>query len=351
MRKFINLFNNLIQPENLFDAWESFKRDKGLKEDILMFEEKLESEIFRLYRELKTETYRHSGYESFYISDPKRRHIHKAVVRDRVLHHAIMNTLYPLYDPTFIDYSFSCRVSKGTHKGVQALKSMILKSSQNNTKTVYILKCDIEKFFDSINHDILIEILQQRIKDEKLLGLLVGIIESFVSNKSTLFERLGLPIGNLTSQLFANIYMDKFDQYVKHELKVKYYLRYTDDFSVVNNDQEYLLSLIPPISRFLKESLHLKIHPQKITIEKNTRGVDFLGYVTFPHHSQVRKRTIQRMLRKIKEKIALHKAGTISREKLDATLASYLGVLSHADNHKISLKLKNDYFLSVNNPD
>ncbi len=351
MRIFIKLFNTLVQPENLFYAWEEFKRDKGRKEDVLAFEKNLESEIFKLYRELKTCTYKHSGYESFFISDPKRRHIHKAIVRDRVLHHAIMNTLYPLYDKTFIDYSFSCRVGKGTHKGVQALRQMIAKASNNNTRTVYILKCDVEKFFDSVHHEILITILKQRIKDDQLMDLLIEVIESFTSERSTLFDRVGLPIGNLTSQLFANIYMDKFDQHMKHTLKVKYYARYTDDFVIISNSREYLVSLISDISKFLNESLKLTIHPKKITIRKYTHGMDFLGYVTLPHYTRVRKRTMNRISRRLKEKMILYKLGSLEREKLDATLFSYLGVLSHANTYKFSEKLKNDYFLSVNNPD
>lgn len=351
MRIFIKLFTTLVQPENLFYAWEEFKRDKGRKEDVLAFEKNLESEIFKLYRELKTGSYKHSGYEDFFISDPKRRHIHKAIVRDRVLHHAIMNILYPLYDKTFIDNSFSCRVGKGNHKGVQALRTMIAKSSKNNTKTVYILKCDVEKFFDSVHHEILIGILKERIKDENLMSLLIEVIESFTSDRSTLFDRVGLPIGNLTSQLFANIYMDRFDQYMKHVLKVKYYARYTDDFVVVSHDREYLVSLISDISKFLNEQLRLGIHPKKITIRKYTHGVDFLGYVAFPNYMRVRKRTMKRILRRIKEKMALYKSGSLEREKLDATLFSYLGVLSHANTYRFSEKLKNDYFLSVNNPD
>jgi RNA-directed DNA polymerase len=137
-----------------------------------------------------------------------------------------MSILYPHYEKTFIHNSFSCRIGKGTHKGVEALRSMLYKASKNNTRNVYILKCDIEKFFDSINHEILLlAILHTRIKDKELMNLLTEVIESFTSDRSTLFERCGVPIGNLTSQLFANVYMDVFDQFMKHELKVKYYAR------------------------------------------------------------------------------------------------------------------------------
>ena len=189
MRVFTNLFSNLVNIENLFFAWEGFKKDKKKKEDVLEFEKIMETEIFKLHRELVSHTYRHSGYIGFYISDPKRRHIHKAIVRDRVLHHAIMNILYPVYDKVFIHNSFSCRVGKGTHKGVDAMRSMLLKVSNNNTKKVFILKCDIQKFFDSVDHKILICILRERIKDEKLMNLLIEVIDSFDGSQSNLFER------------------------------------------------------------------------------------------------------------------------------------------------------------------
>ena len=351
MRIYTNLFNKLITPENLFFAWEEFRRDKKKKEDVLLFEKNLEREIFSLHRDLKSFTYRHSGYAGFYISDPKRRHIHKAQVRDRVLHHAIMNILYPHYEKVFIHNSFSCRIGKGTHKGVEALRSMLYKASKNNTRNVYILKCDIEKFFDSISHEILLSVLSSRIKDQELMNLLVEVVESFTSDRSTLFDRCGVPIGNLTSQLFANVYMDVFDQFIKHDLKVKYYARYTDDFVIVSESKEYLVQLLPQIRSFLKEKLRIQIHPKKVTITKFARGIDYLGYVLFPHFTLVRKRTQKRALRKINEKILLYKKEEISKDKVHTTLMSYLGVLSHADTFRFSEKLKNEYFFNVSNFD
>lgn len=349
MRVFINLFNSLIQPEHLFYSWEEFKRGKGHKKDILAFEKNLESEIFRLCRELKAGVYKHGEYESFFISDPKRRHIHKAIVRDRVLHHAIMGVLYPLYDKTFIYNSFSCRIEKGVHKGVEALRSMLYKASKNNTRNVYILKCDIEKFFDSINHETLFSILNSRIKDQELMNLLAKVIESFVSNRSTRSGRCGVPIGNLTSQLFANVYLDVFDQFIKHDLKVKHYARYTDDFVIVSESREYLLNLLPRIQLFLKDKLKIQMHPNKITVTKFSHGIDYLGYVLFPYFTLVRKRTRQRALRKINEKILLYRQGEISKDKLHATLMAYLGVFSHANAYRFSEKLKNEYLFNINN--
>lgn len=349
MKIYKNLYWSIISPASLFHAWDIFKKDKRNKPDVANFESNLEDNIFKLYRELKNETYKHDSYVGFWIHDPKLRRIHKATVRDRVLHHAIFSVLNPIFEPTFISDSFSCRIGKGTHKGVLRLAKMLQATSQNNTRPCYALKCDIQKFFDSIDHDILFNIICKRIKDEKTLKLMNEIIESFSSNKSNLFEHKGVPIGNLTSQIFANIYMNEFDQFIKQNLKVKNYVRYTDDFIIVSDNKEYLVNLIPCISNFLIVSLKLNIHPKKTTILRYTHGVDFLGYISFPHHTLVRKKTLKRATRKINEKMYLYKTGALEKEKLEATLNSYLGVLSHANAYRFSEKLKNDYFLSVNN--
>ena len=152
------------------------------------------------------------------------------------------------------------------------------------------------------------------------MKLLTEVVRSFNGDNTTLFSGRGLPIGNLTSQLFANVYMNEFDQYMKHVLKVKHYARYTDDFVVVSNSKEYLLSLLPQISKFLDKELKLRMHPKKVEIRKYTEGIDFLGYVLFPHYTKVRKRTVRRISRKINEKIKLHKSDQLEKSKLEATL-------------------------------
>ena len=231
MKTYSDIFKSIISLENLFSAWEEFKKGKQHKLDVQRFEFDLERNLFQLHRDLKGKAYRHGPYKGFYICDPKIRHIHKATVRDRVLHHAVFKILNPIFEPTFIPNSFSCRVGYGTHRGVMALDKMMRKVSQNNTRPCYVLKCDIQKFFDSVNHRILLSILSKRIKDGDAMWLLEEIVGSFPK---------GLPIGNLTSQIFANIYMNEFDQFVKHELRVRYYVRYTDDFAIVS-DNEYTL--------------------------------------------------------------------------------------------------------------
>jgi retron-type reverse transcriptase len=344
MKVYKKLFDKIIEPENLFSAWEEFKQGKGKKTDVLKFEKNLEQEIFQLRRDLYDKKYKHGAYTDFFICDPKLRHIHKATVRDRVLHHAVYQILNPIFEPTFIASSFSCRTQKGSHKGVDITERMIRKVSRNYTRGCYVLKCDVKKFFDSIDHSTLLFLIQRKVKDQDTLWLIKEIIGSFVSGYSDLFTVRGVPIGNLTSQLFANIYMNEFDQYMKQELKIEYYARYTDDFIVVSNDQKYLENLINPISLFIGDHLKLQLHPHKVEILKAGKDVDFLGYVLRPHHRLMRKRTLNRVMRKLAEKFYFYQTGRTTKESFQQTFASYLGVLSHADTYKLTENLKNHYW-------
>jgi retron-type reverse transcriptase len=306
--------------ENLFLAWSEFKKEKTKRKDVLEFEFNLEDNIFQLYRELRTKTYLHSHYSSFYVQDPKLRHIHKAAVRDRITHHLVAKYLKHIYDKTFIHDSYSCRLNKGTHKAVNRLKQFFLKQSKNNKVNFYCLKCDIKRFFDSVDHNILIEILKQKIKDKDILNLLQEIINSFQTMPSK-----GIPLGNLTSQYFANIYLNELDKFIKHKLGIKYYLRYTDDFVVLDKNREFLENIINPINRFLKNRLKLSFHPDKIIMRKYNQGIDFLGYVTLPYYRVLRTKTKKRMFKKANQK----------------NIQSYLGILSHCNGYKLEEKLKN----------
>jgi len=339
-----DVFNQIISPENLFLAWDAFKGDKQKKQDVLRFEWNLEQHIFNLHRDLKNKTYKHGPYTGFYIQDPKQRHIHKASVRDRVLHHAVSSVINPIFESTFIPTSFSCRIGYGTHKGVKALEKILRKIQKNGTNSCFILKCDIQKFFNTVDHAILLSILGKRIKDNNAIWLLKEIIESFSSSYSTPPKRKGLPIGNLTSQLFANIYMNEFDQFIKHEMKVKYYVRYTDDFAIVSSSRQYLEKLIPCITYFLDYELELKLHPKKIVIRKLRQGIDFLGYIIFPKHRLIRSKTKRRMFTKMRHRIEEYKFKKISKLTLEQSLWSYLGVLSHATAHALSDELKNQFW-------
>jgi len=344
MKIYRNLHWLIISPQALFRAWEIFKSDKRNKPDVMDFEVNLEQNIFDLYRDLKNGTYRHGGYKGFWIHDPKLRRIHKASVRDRVLHHAVFKVLNPIFEPTFIPTSYSCRVGKGTHKGMEKVAEMIRAVSRNNTRPCYALKCDVRKFFDSINHDVLLKILDRKIKDEKVMDLMREIVDSFAASRPNLFDRRGVPIGNLTSQIFANIYMNEFDQFMKHELKVEHYARYTDDFIIVSTDKAYLESLLPPMEDFLRSKLFLELHPKKVILRKHHRGIDFLGYVILPEHIKMRTKTKRKIPRKLRESVRLYKNGEITELTLKSSLHSYMGVLSHADAYAFGQEVRNKFW-------
>ncbi|MBI4065823.1 hypothetical protein HY412_01350 [Candidatus Kaiserbacteria bacterium] len=181
MKIYRNLYGLISSPQNLFEAWEIFKRDKRNRPDVEAFEKNIEQEIFKLAHELRNKSYRHGPYRMFLLHDPKLRRIHKASVRDRVLHHAIFKVLNPIFEPTFIPTSFSCRVGKGTHKGVEYLAHTLRATSKNNTSQCFVLKCDVRKFFDTIDHSILLCILEKRVVDPDTRWLMREIVESFTT--------------------------------------------------------------------------------------------------------------------------------------------------------------------------
>lgn len=337
----------MINPEALFAAWRCFRVGKTKREDVANFEWHLERNIFSLHRDLRSGAYRHGAYSSFFITDPKQRHIHKATVRDRVVHHAVFQVLNPIFEPTFIANSFSCRVGKGTHKGVEALSRMVRKTSKNYTAPCFVLKCDVRKFFDSIDHHILLEILGRRVADPDVMRLLEIIVRSFPEGQMNLFERKGVPIGNLTSQLFANVYMNVFDQFMKQECRVQHYARYTDDFVVVSSSESELTTLLPKIQSFLRDRLRLELHPKKVTICQPHQGIDFLGYVIRPHSRILRTKTKQRMLKKLARQTEACNTEIISAKSLRQTMNSYLGILSHANGHGLSEKVISDTILGL----
>ncbi len=347
MKNYRHIFELMVSPEHLFSAWDAFKKEKRAKADVMAFERDLEQHVFQLHRDLKNKTYRHGPYTGFYISDPKLRHIHKATVRDRVLHHAIFSMLNPIFEPGFIADSFSCRIGKGSHRGVERLARMLRAESRNGTRRCFALKCDVRKFFDSVDHEILLGILKRRVADPDAMWLLREIVNSFSTGQRDLFHARGLPIGNLTSQLFANVYMNEFDQFVKHELRVKRYARYTDDFVIVSGDREYLEKLIEPMARFLGDALKLRLHPDKVAIVRYGKGVDFLGYVQYPHYRLMREESESRMLRKLRHAESLYRQGEFDEARMNAVVQSYLGALSHADGHRLGETIRNRFWMET----
>lgn len=319
-------FAQIISLDNLFLAWKNYRKGKRSKPDIREFEFRLEDNIFQLYEDLANCRYKPGGYQQFRITDPKSRMISKAPVRDRLLHQAIYQALYEGFDKSFIFDSYSCRDDKGTHKAFKRLVALSRKVSCNYTLPCWAIKMDIKKFFDSVDHEVLIELLSERIVDRQLLRLLKQIIESFSFSLGK-----GMPLGNLTSQLFANVYMDPLDKFVKHQMKVKYYIRYADDFTILSNDPHYVLGCLVEINNYLKERLKLNVHPNKVVLRKLSQGIDFVGYVALSHYCLPRHKTVKRMLKNLK---------TTEACEIEKSLPSYLGHLQHADTYRLVKKVE-----------
>lgn len=318
--RFQHTYHTIISFENILDAWKEFSRGKKSRKDVQEFERDLMTNIISLHRDLSAKTYRHSAYQAFKISDPKPRDIHKASVRDRLLHHAIHRNLMPFFEKTFISDSTSCQTGKGTHRALRRFKKFTDSVSRNDTKTVWVLKCDIKKFFANIDQTILLEILSEYIPDKDIVWLVSVIVGSFDSSA----PGVGLPLGNLTSQLLVNIYMNEFDQFMKHKMKATHYIRYADDFAILSRDRAYLERILPLMQGFLWDRLRLTMHPNKISIETLASGVDFLGWVHFPHHRVLRTATKRRMFAN---------PGIYVAD--EAVVNSYKGLLSHGNGYKL----------------
>ncbi len=318
-----NMFNSITSLENILQAWSEFSKGKRKRKDVQEFSVTLFDNIFLLHKDLVNQRYAHGPYEHFRICDPKPRDIHKASVRDRIVHRAVYRILYPYFDKTFISDSYSCRNKKGTHKALRQFESYVNKVTKNNTKQCWVLKCDIRKFFATIDHKILLNIIRRDSIDEKTMMICGEIIKSF-----SYYSGKGLPLGNLTSQLFSNIYMNELDKCIKHILKIKYYIRYADDFIILDNDYKKLEYIVNEIQSFLLKDLRLELHPQKIFIKTIYSGVDFLGWVHFVDHRVLRTSTKRRMF-----------SNTRNNNKKESYY-SYKGLLSHGNAYKLARELE-----------
>jgi len=347
MRKIASHYFNLISIENLFQAWQEFKKGKRAKIDVQLFERHLEDNLFDLHYKLANKTYKHGWYLEFFVHDPKRRHIHKASVEDRIVHHLLYKFLYEIFDKTFIFDSYSCRLEKGIHCAVARLKKFTKIVSKNYTRDCWVLKLDIKKFFDSVDHQILINLISKRIPDRDTLWRIYQVIDSFHSAAGI---DKGIPLGNLTSQIFANVYLNELDQFVKGKLKIKYYLRYADDFIILSQNRKFLYQCINTLKQFLKENLKLELHPSKIILRNLQWGIDFCGYIVLLHYLLPRTKTKRRIFAKIKNKIVVENLAVTNPDSIFQSVQSYLGYLKHANSYKLQQTLKNQlWFLGSRN--
>lgn len=302
MKRYNNLYVKLCSFENLYSAYLKARKSKRYKEYVLDFSWNVEKELIKLQGELINKTYKHGEYYEFTLYDAKKREIKAAPFRDRVVHHALCNIIEPIFDKGFIYDSYACRKEKGTHKAVKRLDKFIQSSEEKWGKgNVYCLKCDISKYFDSIDHDTLFSLIERKIKDCDILWLTREIIDSsFVYDFKS--HKTGIPIGNLTSQLFANLYLNELDIFVKHVLKERYYLRYMDDFLVLGNEKKKLHKEEILLRDFLKENFGLELHSRKVSLFPISKGISFLGYLIFREYKLVKRNTVMRFLKNMRQK-------------------------------------------------
>ncbi len=353
-----------INLDELFEAYFSCRSNKRNTINSLAFEVDYESNLVKLCDEINNGAYQPGKSIAFIVYKPVQREIFAADFRDRVVHHLIINKLNPLFEKTFINDSYACRTGKGTHFGIQRIDKFIRQCSENYTRNCYILKLDIKGFFMHINKNILFEKLSAFINKQYLQTdkeLLLALCRKIICNDPTqnfiikgkrsnwdglptdksLFHsahQSGLPIGNLTSQIFANFYMNSFDHFVKHDLGIRYYGRYVDDFVIVHQDKEYLKALIPALSNFLLSTLQLTLHPKKIYLQHYSKGVKFLGTVILPNRIYIATRTKGNFYNAIEKqnKIARnHKPTKENHAVFLSGMNSYLGIMKHYRTYKL----------------
>lgn len=329
------MYEKLCSYENLLIAYSKARQGKARKYYVLEFEKHLKENLFQLRDELLAQTYNPKPLKTFIIRDPKTRKISKSRFRDRVVHHALVNVMGPLFQKSFIYDSHANQIGKGTLCAIERFEYFKRKVSRNNSRLCYVFKADIRHYFEEVDHDILLEILGRRIKDERVLWLVKQILSNLPAPGRFGGERpIGMPLGNYTSQFFANVYLNELDLFVKHELKARYYIRYVDDFVILSSSRKQLEEYKERINIFLQKCLLLSLHPHKSKIYDIRRGVPFLGFRIFPYHKLVRKSNLLKFERKLKQEQRLYHEEQISREKVVEHLEGWMSYAKHANTHK-----------------
>jgi RNA-directed DNA polymerase len=331
VKTYNNLYKKVCDYDNLVLAWRKARKGKTRKPYVLEFQENIIDNLDLLQRELIDEVYFPRPLKTFILRDPKTRKISKAHFRDRIVHHAIINLLEPIYEKIFINDCCANRKTKGTLFALKRFYLYLGKTSNNgklasrkfnnNYVKGYCLKADVKHYFQEINHEILIKILEEKIKDEKLINLIRKIL---INGQAE--EGIGMPLGNLTSQFLANVYLSKFDYFVKHEIKAKYYIRYVDDFVLFHKNK---------IENFLQTNLKIKLHRDKSRVVPLSKGVDFVGFKNFYHFKLLRKRNYKKMISKIQK----YKKDHIEYEQLMESFQGWNAHAQWANSYKLRKKV------------
>jgi len=345
MKTYKNLYPQIISFDNLYEAWRKARRGKRYQPAAAQFERNLDVELTALYAELHDESWQPGGYRSFTVHEPKRRRISAAPFRDRVVHHALVSVIEPIYERKFIHDSYANRVSKGTHRALDRCTYFMRRYK-------YVLPCDIQQFFPAIDHAILKNILGRTIADPQTMALCGKIVDSgagILASEYTmcyfpgddLFAATrprGLPIGNLTSQFWANVYLNELDQFVKHTLRCPAYLRYVDDFLLFADDKTTLHNWRDAIITFL-QNLRLTIHENCAQPRPVEQGLPFLGFTVYPDHRRLKRSKGISYRRHLKTLYQRYLAGEITREQGRASVMAWLGHVRHGDTWGLQRKL------------
>lgn len=320
MKRRGNLFPAVTDYGNLYCAFRKAFKGSALNEDSLTFFFHLEKELIRLKSDLEMDRYTPGHYRHFKVYDPKERTISVAPFRDRVVHHAIVNVLDPIYEKTFIHDSYATREGKGTHKAIDRAQQFLRRRR-------WFLKADIDKYFESVDHDILLNLLGRKIKDGRMLGLLATVIKNGGQGGR------GLPIGNLTSQFLANVYLDPLDHFVRERPDGLPYLRYMDDFVLFSDDRGHLRRLREEVRRFLDQRLNLRLKESILMINQRLHGLTFVGARIFPNLVRIRRESLRRSLKRLRLRQEQIKRGEISGKSFRDSTISVIGHISSFDSY------------------
>lgn len=331
MKSFNNIFKDIASFDALYDAYLKAKKGKRKTRGFLVFESRLEENLINLMNHLQHGTYELGGYRSFFVYEPKKREISALKdFKDRVVQRALISAISPIWEARFISDSYACRVGKGTHKGANKAQEFLRGCAREGGK-VYALKADISRFFASIHHETLKTIIAKKIKCKQTLALIYQIINSYHEKDKPGY---GIPLGNLTSQLLANIYMNELDQVIKCRLRVKRYVRYADDFVIISSNKQELRKLKLSIEVWLWQNLRLELN-QKTQVfpvsTSNGRGLDFLGYHLWPHKRRLRKASLCRFKRRVRRLQRQYANYEIDAKDIGEKLASLIAHAGHGD--------------------
>jgi RNA-directed DNA polymerase len=350
VKTYKNLYARVMAFENLYQAYRLARRGKRDRAAVGDFEFNLENNLLCLQDELQSQTYRPSGYHNFYIFEPKRRLVSAAPFRDRVVHHALCQIIEPIWETRFIHHSYACRIKKGTHAALDQAHAWARQYG-------YAFHGDIVKYFPSIDHQILFDLIARKIADPKILWLIQTILDSGAGIQAderpllyfpgdNLFAALrttGLPIGNLTSQFWANVYLHELDQFAKQVLHVPAYLRYMDDFVLFSDSKAQLHAWKTAIRDFLGARLRLLLHDTKSVIQPTRIGLDFCGFVLFPTHRRIRRSSIRRFVQRFREQREAYRNGQLLLEKMTMSVQCWVAHAAHGDTWRLRSRLFRDY--------